>query len=196
MGCPPSRPPPPPRYNKPQGMAGQRPQPGAYSQYHEQARAAFVAGDINKDGVLDPQELYTMLCHMGFFNGVPPHEINERMEAHLMTADAIQMDRRITFDEFVPYFEYLLHEMQRRGAVLRPPAQPQQFYGQPGYAVNYGQPGYGQQQQQQQQIRCGPSRWRAARRRRWCCRRRCTTTALWVHWGALRSATRGRGGGG
>jgi hypothetical protein len=79
-----------------------------------------------------------MLLHMGFFNGVPPHEINARMEAHLQKADRIQIDRQISFEEFVPYFEYLMQQMQQRGAVLQPPAQPTQFYGQPGYNVNYG----------------------------------------------------------
>jgi hypothetical protein len=41
------------------------PQPGQYSMYHEQARAAFMQGDTNRDGVLDAQELYGVLMRLG-----------------------------------------------------------------------------------------------------------------------------------
>ena len=112
------------------------PQPGTYNQYYEQARAAFTAGDTNRDGVLDAQELYGVLLRLGFFNGVPPQQVNQMMEAELQKADRHQVDRLITFEEFLPYFEYLMQELQRRGATVRPPAAPTQYYGQPGYGVN------------------------------------------------------------
>jgi hypothetical protein len=73
---------------------------------------------------------------LGFFNGIPPQQINAVMEAELQKADRQQVDRVITFNEFLPYFEYLMQELQRRGGQMRPPAAPMQYYGQPGYAVN------------------------------------------------------------
>lgn len=136
MGCVSSKPPPTPVYTVP--AAAQRrnpPAPNTYSVYHDQARAAFTAGDTNGDGVLDAQELHGVLMRMGFFNGVPPQQINAMMEAELQKADSHRVDRLITFEEFLPYFEYLMQELQRRGAQIRPPAQPTQYYGQPGYGV-------------------------------------------------------------
>ena len=109
--------------------------PGQFSPYHAQAKAAFTAGDENHDGVLDARELYGVLVRLGFFNGVPPQHVESIMEAELAKADSIDRDRRITFEEFLPYFEYLMHSMQQRGAHVMAPAQPAQFYGQPAYGV-------------------------------------------------------------
>lgn len=139
MGCAPSAPPKPPapKYQVPAAaMHRNPPQPGAYSQYHDQARAAFTQGDANRDGVLDAQELYGVLVRLGLFNGVPPQHINAMMEAELQKADRHTVDRLITFEEFLPYFEYLMQELQKRGAQIRPPAAPTQYYGQPGYGVH------------------------------------------------------------
>ena len=111
------------------------PTPGQYSQYHAQAEAAFRAGDVNGDGVLDAQELYGVLIRLGFFHGVPLKDCSAMMEEQMQRADNAVADRRITFDEFVPYFEYLMHELHRRGVQVHAPAAPTQFYGQPQYAV-------------------------------------------------------------
>lgn len=127
-----------PRYTPPpRAVAAGRvvPRPGAYSQYYAQAEAAFRAGDMNGDGVLDAQELYGVLVRLGFFHGVPLKDCSAMMEEQMQRADNNVADRRITFDEFVPYFEYLMHELQRRGIHIQPPAQPTQFYGQPQYGV-------------------------------------------------------------
>ena len=125
---------PPPVYRPPPGaMHRQLPAPGTYNRYYDQAKAAFIAGDTDRNGVLDAQELFQVLTRLGFFNGVPPSQINQIMEQELAKADRHQRDRLITFEEFVPYFEYLMQELQRRGGTVLPPAQPTQYYGQPGY---------------------------------------------------------------
>ena len=127
---------PPPVYRPPPGaMHRQLPAPGTYNRYYDQAKAAFIAGDTDRNGVLDAQELFQVLTRLGFFNGVPPSQINQIMEQELSKADRNQRDRLITFEEFVPYFEYLMQELQRRGGTVLPPAQPTQYYGQPGYGV-------------------------------------------------------------
>ena len=121
------------------------PQPGTYSNYYAQAEAAFRAGDVNGDGVLDAQELYMVLVRLGFFNGVPPQYVHEMMEEQMARADSSVRDRKVTFDEFVPYFEYLMHQLAQRG-IMQQPAAPTQFYGQPQYgvpALQYGEPGGG-----------------------------------------------------
>ena len=108
MGCGASTPE-PPRYVTPARavQAGRAmPQPGAYSNYYAQAEAAFRAGDVNGDGVLDAQELYMVLVRLGFFNGVPPQNVQAMMEEQMARADSSVRDRKVTFDEFVPYFEY------------------------------------------------------------------------------------------
>ena len=147
MGCFASTPE-PPRYATPARavQAGRAmPQPGAYSNYYAQAEAAFRAGDANGDGVLDAQELYMVLVRLGFFNGVPPQNVQAMMEEQMARADSSVRDRKVTFDEFVPYFEYLMHQLAQRG-VVQQPAAPTQFYGQPQYgaaAPQYGAPGGG-----------------------------------------------------
>ena len=147
MGCFASTPE-PPRYATPARavQAGRAmPQPGAYSNYYAQAEAAFRAGDVNGDGVLDAQELYMVLVRLGFFNGVPPQYVHEMMEEQMARADSSVRDRKVTFDEFVPYFEYLMHQLAQRG-IMQQPAAPTQFYGQPQYgvpALQYGEPGGG-----------------------------------------------------
>ena len=93
------------------------PQPGTYSNYYAQAEAAFRAGDVNGDGVLDAQELYMVLVRLGFFNGVPPQNVQAMMEEQMARADSSVRDRKVTFDEFVPYFEYLMHQLAQRGIV-------------------------------------------------------------------------------
>jgi hypothetical protein len=113
------------------------PQPGAYSNYYAQAEAAFRAGDANGDGVLDAQELYMVLVRLGFFNGVPPQNVQAMMEEQMARADSSVRDRKVTFDEFVPYFEYLMHQLAQRG-VMQQPAAPTQFYGQPQYGAPAG----------------------------------------------------------
>ena len=121
------------------------PQPGTYSNYYAQAEAAFRAGDVNGDGVLDAQELYMVLVRLGFFNGVPPQNVQAMMEEQMARADSSVRDRKVTFDEFVPYFEYLMHQLAQRG-IMQQPAAPTQFYGQPQYgvpALQYGEPGGG-----------------------------------------------------
>ena len=118
------------------------PQPGTYSNYYAQAEAAFRAGDVNGDGVLDAQELYMVLVRLGFFNGVPPQYVHEMMEEQMARADSSVRDRKVTFDEFVPYFEYLMHQLAQRG-IMQQPAAPTQFYGQPQYGApspQYGAP--------------------------------------------------------
>jgi len=128
---------PPPVYRPPPGaMHRQLPAPGTYNRYYDQAKAAFIAGDTDRNGVLDAQELFQVLTRLGFFNGVPPSQINQIMEQELSKADRHQRDRLITFEEFVPYFEYLMQELQRRGGNVLPPAQPTQYYGQPGYGTS------------------------------------------------------------
>lgn len=128
---------PAPVYRAPPGaMHRNLPAPGTYNRYYDQAKAAFIAGDLDRNGVLDAQELFQVLTRLGFFNGVPPSQISQIMEQELAKADRHQRDRLITFEEFVPYFEYLMQELQRRGGMVMPPAQPTQYYGQPGY----GQP--------------------------------------------------------
>ena len=67
-----------------------------------------------------------MLCRLGFFNGVDPTTVNTMLEAELQKAD-LDRGRTITFDEFVPYFEFLMKQLQSRGATVMPPAQPQQY---------------------------------------------------------------------
>ena len=139
MGCGPSAPPKPkPKYQSPPATAMHRnpPRPGTYFQYYDQARAAFTSGDTNKDGVLDAQELYGVLLRLGFFNGVPPQQVNQLMEAELKSADSFRADRLISWEEFLPYFEYLMQRLEQRGVTVRPPAAPTQYYGQPGYGVN------------------------------------------------------------
>ena len=101
------------------------PQPGAYSNYYAQAEAAFRAGDVNGDGVLDAQELYMVLVRLGFFNGVPPQNVQAMMEEQMARADSSVRDRKVTFDEFVPYFEYLMHQLAQRGIVQQPAAPTQ-----------------------------------------------------------------------
>ena len=120
MGCFASTPE-PPRYVTPVRavQAGRAmPQPGAYSNYYAQAEAAFRAGDANGDGVLDAQELYMVLVRLGFFNGVPPQNVQAMMEEQMARADSSVRDRKVTFDEFVPYFEYLMHQLAQRGLSL------------------------------------------------------------------------------
>ena len=139
MGCFASTPE-PPRYVTPVRavQAGRAmPQPGAYSNYYAQAEAAFRAGDANGDGVLDAQELYMVLVRLGFFNGVPPQNVQAMMEEQMARADSSVRDRKVTFDEFVPYFEYLMHQLAQRG-VMQQPAAPTQFYGQPQYGAPAG----------------------------------------------------------
>ena len=144
MGCGASTPE-PPRYVTPARavQAGRAmPQPGAYSNYYAQAEAAFRAGDVNGDGVLDAQELYMVLVRLGFFNGVPPQNVQAMMEEQMARADSSVRDRKVTFDEFVPYFEYLMHQLAQRG-IVQQPAAPTQFYGQPQYGApspQYGAP--------------------------------------------------------
>ena len=133
MGCFASTPE-PPRYATPARavQAGRAmPQPGAYSNYYAQAEAAFRAGDANGDGVLDAQELYMVLVRLGFFNGVPPQNVQAMMEEQMARADSSVRDRKVTFDEFVPYFEYLMHQLAQRG-VVQQPAAPAALVLQPG----------------------------------------------------------------
>jgi hypothetical protein len=150
---------PPPVYRPPPGaMHRQLPAPGTYNRYYDQAKAAFIAGDTDRNGVLDAQELFQVLTRLGFFNGVPPSQINQIMEQELAKADRHQRDRLITFEEFVPYFEYLMQELQRRGGTVLPPAQPTQYYGQPGYGqsvIIQPKGGYSSAQQNQRTVGAG-----------------------------------------
>ena len=150
---------PPPVYRPPPGaMHRQLPAPGTYNRYYDQAKAAFIAGDTDRNGVLDAQELFQVLTRLGFFNGVPPSQINQIMEQELAKADRHQRDRLITFEEFVPYFEYLMQELQRRGGTVLPPAQPTQYYGQPGYGqsvIIQPKGGYSSAQQNQRTVGTG-----------------------------------------
>ncbi len=150
---------PPPVYRPPPGaMHRQLPAPGTYNRYYDQAKAAFIAGDTDRNGVLDAQELFQVLTRLGFFNGVPPSQINQIMEQELAKADRHQRDRLITFEEFVPYFEYLMQELQRRGGTVLPPAQPAQYYGQPGYGqsvIIQPKGGYSSAQQNQRTVGVG-----------------------------------------
>ena len=139
-------------------MHRQLPAPGTYNRYYDQAKAAFIAGDTDRNGVLDAQELFQVLTRLGFFNGVPPSQINQIMEQELAKADRHQRDRLITFEEFVPYFEYLMQELQRRGGTVLPPAQPTQYYGQPGYGqsvIIQPKGGYSSAQQNQRTVGAG-----------------------------------------
>ena len=86
-----------------------------------QAEAAFRAGDVNGDGVLDAQELYMVLVRLGFFNGVPPQNVQAMMEEQMARADSSVRDRKVTFDEFVPYFEYLITNSRSAGSCSSPP---------------------------------------------------------------------------
>ena len=109
-----------------------------------------------------------------------PKYSSEQASARAAPRDALEpfltfRSPRIPRAEFLPYFEFLMQDLERRG-VLRPPAAPNQFYGQPQYGAPpqygaaqpppqygapqaaYGQP-YGQPQQpygQHQRRRGGP----------------------------------------
>ena len=84
--------------------------------YHDQALKAFSDADTNKDGVLEARELLTVLNSLGFFEGVASEKIDAAIDAEFKKSDSINADKKITLKEFLPYFDALKAELEKRGA--------------------------------------------------------------------------------
>ena len=84
--------------------------------YHDQALVAFTNADANGDGVLEAHELFNVLNTLGFFQGVPPGKLDALVESEMKRANSFEKDRLISLNEFLPYFDTLMFELEQRGA--------------------------------------------------------------------------------